>query len=96
MEFWRTSELHALRQMEGRGAMTVAAALGRSPRAVQDMARCQGMPVPRQPHARYWPATIKRRALQLRAGGNSVNQISAALGAPFGTVRRWVYEGAAA
>ncbi|EMT5435615.1 TPA: hypothetical protein UM365_000190 [Stenotrophomonas maltophilia] len=96
MELWRTSELQALRQMEGRDAMTVADALGRSPRAVQDMARCQGMPVPRQRHARYWPATTKRRARQLRASGNTVNQISAALGVPFGTVRRWVYEGAAA
>lgn len=96
MEFWRTSELRALRQMEGCDAMTVAAALGRSPRAVQDMARCQGMPVPRQPHARYWPVATKRRARQLRANGNTVNQISAALGVPFGTVRRWVYEGAAA
>jgi hypothetical protein len=60
------------------------------------MARCQGMPVPRQRHARYWPVTTKRRARQLRASGNTVNQISAALGVPFGTVRRWVYEGAAA
>ena len=96
MELWRTSELRVLRQMEGRDAMTVAAALGRSPRAVQDMARYQGMPVPRQPHGRYWPVTTKRRARQLRASGNTVNQISAALGVPFGTVRRWVYEGAAA
>ncbi|WP_373695574.1 helix-turn-helix domain-containing protein [Stenotrophomonas sp. C2852] len=51
--------------------------------------------MPRQPHARYWPVTTKRRAQQLRASGNTVNQISAALGVPFGTVRRWVYEGAA-
>lgn len=30
MEFWRTSEMRALRQMEGRDATTIAAALGRS------------------------------------------------------------------
>ncbi|MGT9865780.1 helix-turn-helix domain-containing protein [Stenotrophomonas maltophilia group sp. P373] len=96
MEFCRTSELRALHQMEGRDAMSVAAALERSPHAVQDMARCQGMPVARQPQARYWPADTKCRDRQLRANGNTVNQISAALGVPFGTVRRWVHEGAAA
>ena len=96
MEFWLTRELWALRQMAGRDAMTVAAALGRSPRAVQDMARCQGMQVPRQPHALYWPATTERRTRQLQASGNTVNQTSVALGVLFGTVCRWVYEGAAA
>lgn len=35
MEFWRTSELRALRQMEGCDAMTVAAAQGED-RKVQD------------------------------------------------------------
>lgn len=96
MNLWRTTEVRALRQMAGSDAMTVAAALGRTPRAVQDMARRQGTPVPRQQHVLYWPTATKRRARAMRANGHTVNQISAALGVPFGTVRRWVYEGVAA
>lgn len=90
MKHWRTSEVASLHQ--NRDALTTAAALGRSPRAVQDMARRAGAPVPCMPHARYWPDSTRRRACALRAAGNTVVSISKALGVPFGTVRRWVYE----
>lgn len=94
--FWTTKEIQTLRAMSGGSAMQVAAAIGRSPRAVQDAALRRHIPAPRQPHSRYWPATTKRRARRMRADGKPVSQISAALGVPFGTVRRWVYaEGAA-
>lgn len=43
------------------------------------------------PHPQYWPTDARRRARSLRAAGRTVTSISAALGVPFGTVRRWVY-----
>lgn len=89
--FWTTKEIQTLRAMAGSNAIEVATALGRSPRAVQDAARSRRIPAPRQPHSRYWPATTKRRARRMRADGKPVSQISAALGVPFGTVRRWIY-----
>jgi len=93
MQFWRTNEVAALRRLAGSDAVRVAAAIGRSPRAVQDKARSVGAPVPRSPHPRYWPTSTKRRACAMRKNGQSVSSISTALGVPFGTVRRWVYEG---
>ncbi len=91
MTHWRTNELATLSTHAGT-ALQVAAAIGRTPRAVQDKARSVGAPAPRMPHARYWPDTTRRRARSLRAAGKSVASISNALGVPFGTVRRWVYE----
>lgn len=96
MQPWRTTELSTLRQLAGQDALRVAAAVGRSPRAVQDKARRAGAPAPRMPHRCYWPARTRHRALVLRAAGQSVSAISHALGVPFGTVRRWVYEEASA
>lgn len=92
MKLWRTTELAVLRLHAGGNALQAAANLGRSPRAVQDKARSVGAPAPRMPHARYWPETTRSRALRLRADGKTVASISNALGVPFGTVRRWVYE----
>lgn len=93
MQYWRTTEISTLRTLVGYDALRVAAAVGRSPRAVQDKARSVGAPVPRMPHACYWPITTRRRALALRKEGRSVATISKSLGVPLGTVRRWVYEG---
>lgn len=90
MRFWRTDEVRAL---EAGDAMLVAAATARTPRAVQDKARRLGRPAPRMPHACYWPEATRRRARDLRQRhGLSVARISLALGVPFGTVRRWVYQ----
>lgn len=91
MTHWRTTELATLRTHAG-NALQVAAAIGRTPRAVQDKARSVGAPVPRMPHAQYWPDSTRSRALALRAAGKTVASISTSLGVPFGTVRRWVYE----
>ncbi|MDC7805565.1 hypothetical protein PQS31_01800 [Luteimonas sp BLCC-B24] len=92
MKAWRTTELATLRAHAGGDALRIAARLGRTPRAVQDKARSVGAPAPRMPHAKYWPDSTRRRARALRAAGKSVASISNALGVPFGTVRRWVYE----
>ena len=73
-------------------AVSAAIALGRTPRAVQDMARRAGVSVPRMPHACYRPDAMRRRVIRLRGHGYSVRQISISTGIPFGTVRRWVYE----
>jgi hypothetical protein len=92
VRFWRTDEIRAL----GAGdALQVARSTGRSPRAVQDKARRQGMQAPRMPHAQYWPEATRRRALALRQAGYSVARVSRITGVPFGTVRRWVYAEAA-
>lgn len=88
MRFWRTTDI---RSLNGGNALEVAAALNRSPCAVQDRARRAGLPVPRMPHARYWPAETRQRAVLMRSQQMSVARISEALGVPFGTVRRWVY-----
>lgn len=87
---WRTTELSAL--AASNDALHAAEMTGRSQRAVQDAARRFGLPVPRMPHARYWPEATRQRALRMRASGVPVAKISEALGVPFGTVRRWVYE----
>lgn len=90
---WRTTEIESLKSAAGKDALRVAAALGRSPIAVQCKARRIGIPAPRMPHARYWSPETKRRALELRGSGSPVSDISASTGVPFGTVRRWVYAG---
>lgn len=87
---WRTTELRVL--AASNDALHAAELTRRSPRAVQDAARSFGLPVPRMPHARYWPEATRQRALRMRVSGASVAKISKALGVPFGTVRRWVYE----
>lgn len=87
---WRTTELRVL--VASNDAMHAAEMTGRSPRATQDAARRFGLPVPRMPHACYWPEATRQRALRMRASGASVAQISQALGVPFGTARRWVYD----
>lgn len=89
MRYWRTDELRALSAGD---ALLASASIGRSPRAVQEKARREGIPTPRIPHASYWSPATRRRALSLRGHGLSVARISEALGVPFGTVRRWVYE----
>ena len=73
-------------------AVSAAIALGRTPRAVQDMARRAAVSVPRMPHACYRPGVMRRRVIRLRGQGYSIRQISTSTGIPFGTVRRWVYE----
>lgn len=88
MRFWRTTELKVLHAGD---ALRVAAALGRSPRAVQCKARRLGIPAPRMPHACYWPEATRRRAIEMRRRGLSLRAISEATGVPFGTLRHWVY-----
>lgn len=92
MRFWCTDEIKALSVSSNSDALSVAAMLGRTPRAVQDKARAIGAKAPRMKHRLYWPESTKRRALNLRAQRMPLSQISAATGVPFGTVRRWVYE----
>ena len=87
---WLTTELRALAASSD--ALHAAELTGRSPRAAQEAARRFGLPVPRMPHACYWPEATRQRALRMRASGASVAKISQALGVPFGTARRWVYE----
>lgn len=89
MRFWRTDELRALNAGD---ALLASASIGRTPRAVQEKARREGIPTPRMPHASYWSPATRRRALSLRSHGLSVARISQALGVPFGTVRHWVYD----
>ena len=89
MRLWRTDEIRALSAGD---ALLAAAAIGRTPRAVQVKARREGIPAPRMPHASYWSPATRRRARTLRSHGLPVSKISEALGVPFGTVRRWVYE----
>lgn len=72
-------------------ALTAAAALQRTPRAVQDKARRHGLPVPKMPHASYWPDSILRRCIGLREAGHSLSRISNATGVPFGTIKHWIY-----
>lgn len=86
---WRTDEARYLRH---RNALTAAARTWRTPRACQDKAKALGLPAPRMPHACYWPAATIARARRLRGEGMSVASISRALGAPFGTVRHWIYD----
>lgn len=88
MRFWRTTELKALRAGD---ALQIAAALGRSPRAVQCKARRLGIPTPRVPHACYWPAATRRRTIEMRRSGLSLRAISEATGVPLGTLRHWIY-----
>ena len=89
MRYWRTNEVMALADDD---AMRVAVAIRRTPRAVQDKARRLGIPAPKMRHARYWPEGVRRRARALRQQGAAVSAISVAVGVPFGTVRRWVYD----
>ena len=91
MHHWRTTEITAL-STAGGCAMRASALTGRSPRAVQDMARRMGLPVPVMPHACYRGDADRRRVARMRASGMSVRQVSEATGVPFGTVRRWVYQ----
>lgn len=92
MSAWRTTDIAALHRLAGADAMAVAASVGRTPRAVQDKARREGLPAPRMPNDYVWPASTKKRAQAMRGQRMTLSQISRALGVPFGTVRRWVYE----
>lgn len=90
MKRWTSREIRELQT--GGNAIRQAVATGRSPRAVQEKAKRLGIQPPRMPHARYWPTPTRRRAMNLRRRGLSVQTISTMLGVPFGTVRRWVYQ----
>lgn len=86
---WNDEELQLLRTDS---AIAAAAMTGRTPRACQDKARRESLPVPRMPHARYWPKATIARARRMRRAGLPVSRISDALGVPYGTVRRWIYD----
>lgn len=93
MRFWRTTEIQQLARLGAQvDAITLAAQLGRTPRAVQCAALARHLPVPRQPHGCYWPESTRRRARNLRRSGLSLSAISRATGVPFGTLRHWIYD----
>lgn len=90
---WRTTELRALG--DGRDSRLVAAALGRSVKAVERMAERQGLRLRRG--GWRWPEATRRRVLAMRAAeGVSAREISARTGVPQRTVEKWIRQTEAA
>jgi len=90
---WRTTELRALG--DGRDSRLVAAALGRSVKAVERMAERQGLRLRRG--GWRWPEATRRRVVAMRAAeGLSARQLSERTGVPARTVEKWIRQAGAA
>lgn len=85
MRYWLTTELKP-----GVTADELARTTGRSIDAARAAAWRNGLEL--LPMRRGWPESIKRRALNLRRGGESLPRVAAAVGVPLRTVQSWVYE----
>jgi hypothetical protein len=86
---WTTRDVAKVK--DGACLMSLAAELGRSPQAVKCKARSIGVKLAPASKANEWPKETISRAMRMREYGYSVLKISESTGAPYGTVRHWVY-----
>lgn len=86
---WSTREVSMIQP--GANVMDVAAATGRSPISVRDKAKRLGVKMAPLPKANEWPQATIGRAKRMRENGSSIREIQVSTGAPFNTVRNWIY-----
>lgn len=87
---WTTTEVRELAELRTWDAATIGAAMGRSPGAVREMARRQGIQRP----AFGYTAEQRQRAAELRAQRLPIREIARRLGASHGAVHNWTKEAA--
>lgn len=86
---WKTSEVSLIKC--GACPMDLSRKTGRSPVAIRDKARRLGVKLAPLPKANEWPQSTIDRAVRMRKDGASIREIEISTGAPFGTIRHWIY-----
>lgn len=88
---WTTTELALIREMAASRRDRIAERLGRTQRAVVEMARRADIKL-RGPLRGRWDAGALARVKARRAAGDSIRQLAKTTGIPLGTLRHWLYD----